>query len=85
MSLFDSQDHGFKATLHSAMLVLAMEMGAYNVIVWRRRGKIRHLLSALVYVSLCVFEGGHIWHHAHAVPRRDASSRPLEDEWPFRR
>lgn len=63
MSLFDAQDHRFKGALHGAMLLLAVEMGAYNVIVWRRRGETRHLLSCLVYVSLCAFELGHILHH----------------------
>ncbi len=56
MSLFDSQDHYFKMAIHGATCVLAAEMGAYNAIVYRKRGTCWHLFSAIVYGSLMVLE-----------------------------
>jgi hypothetical protein len=57
MSLFEcADDSHFKCGIHGAALVLALEMGTYNAIVWTRRGTRWHLGSALIYGALAAFE-----------------------------
>ena len=63
MSLFDRGDDAFKCAIHGATLMLAMEMGAYNAIVYRKRGTGWHLFSSLFYGGLCILEGVQMYRH----------------------
>lgn len=64
MSLFDDGDHRFKLAIHGATLVLALEMSAYNAIVYRTRGAGWHLFSAWVYGGLVLLEACQVLRHA---------------------
>ena len=63
VSLFDSGDEAFKAANHGAALVLALQMGVYNSIVYRKRGTGWHLFSAVVYSSLALLEVVQVYRH----------------------
>ena len=63
MSLFDAGDEAFKTAIHGATLVLTLEMMAYNVAVYRRRGTSWHLFSAAVYGLVAALEVAQVRRH----------------------
>lgn len=63
MSLFETGDERYKATIHGLALVLSgaacvvhLEMAHYNETVYRRHGTRWHRFSAAVYGSVVLLE-----------------------------
>lgn len=64
MSLFDEQsDDRFKGCIHGAMLVLALEVCAYNAVVLCRRGAAWHGFAVVAYAGLIALECTQIRRH----------------------